>query len=70
MWTVHAFLAKGESIWTENSYKFSLEEFEGMAAVVGLAVERAWTDPRQWFSIQCLVRAGRARTGDRKASPC
>jgi len=56
-------LAKGESIWTESSYKFSLEEFERMVAVVGLAVERVWTDPRQWFSIQCLVRAAGADGG-------
>ena len=47
--------AKGESIWTESSYKFNLDEFEQMAAAAGFKVEQVWTDARQWFSIQYLV---------------
>jgi dimethylhistidine N-methyltransferase len=47
--------AKGESIWTESSYKFNIDEFEQMAAAAGFKVERVWTDERQWFSIQYLV---------------
>ncbi len=47
--------AEGESIWTENSYKYNLDEFEQMAAVAGFRVERAWLDERQWFSVQYLV---------------
>lgn len=46
---------KGESIWTESSYKYNLDEFEQMANAAGLKVERVWTDPQQWFSIQYLV---------------
>jgi dimethylhistidine N-methyltransferase len=49
--------AKGESIWTESSYKFNLDEFEGIAATAGFNVERAWTDEQQWFSVQYLVTA-------------
>jgi dimethylhistidine N-methyltransferase len=47
--------ARGESIWTENSYKYNLDEFEQMAAAAGFRVERVWLDERQWFSVQYLV---------------
>lgn len=53
--TVH--FARGESIWTESSYKYNLDEFREMAALAGLRVERIWTDPREWFSVQYLVTA-------------
>ncbi len=47
--------AKNESIWTESSYKFNLDEFERMAATAGFRVEHVWTDEQQWFSVQYLV---------------
>lgn len=47
--------AKGESIWTESSYKFNLDEFHEIAAAAGFKVERVWTDEQQWFSVQYLV---------------
>jgi dimethylhistidine N-methyltransferase len=47
--------ARGESIWTESSYKFNLDEFAGVAASAGFRVERVWTDDRNWFSVQYLV---------------
>ena len=47
--------ARGESIWTESSYKYNLEEFEQMAATAGLKVECIWTDEQHWFSVQYLV---------------
>jgi len=50
---------QGESIRTESSYKFSLDEFEQMAAAAGFRVEHVWTDEQQWFSIQYLVNAQR-----------
>lgn len=46
---------KDESIWTESSYKYNLDEFREMAAATGLRVERVWTDAREWFSVQYLV---------------
>ena len=49
--------AQGESIWTESSYKFSLDEFQQLAAIAGFEVERVWTDKSQWFSVQYLVVA-------------
>ncbi len=48
-------IAKGESIWTESSYKFNLDEFAQMAAATGFKVCKVWTDEKQWFSVQYLV---------------
>jgi dimethylhistidine N-methyltransferase len=48
--------AKGESIWTESSYKFNPDEFARMALAAGFRVKKVWTDARQWFSVQYLVR--------------
>jgi len=47
--------AEGESIWTESSYKFTLDEFSDIAHATGFTVERVWTDEEQWFSVQYLV---------------
>ena len=44
----------GESIWTESSYKYTLEEFAELAATAGFTVEHIWTDERQLFSVQYL----------------
>jgi len=49
---------EGESIWTESSYKYGLGEFEQLAAAAGFRVMRAWSDERQWFSVQYLLRDG------------
>lgn len=46
---------KGESIWTESSYKYNLDEFAGISVAAGFEVERIWTDEQQWFSVQYLV---------------
>lgn len=50
---------RGESIWTESSYKYDLEEFGQMAASTGFKVKRVWTDPRSWFSVQYLEKISR-----------
>ena len=47
--------ALGESIWTESSYKYTLEEFSSFAAIAGLTVKHVWTDPQQLFSVQYLT---------------
>lgn len=49
--------AAGETIHTENSYKYTLDGFARLAAGAGLAVRRVWTDPRAWFSVQWLTPA-------------
>ncbi|MBD3813316.1 MAG: L-histidine N(alpha)-methyltransferase, partial [Betaproteobacteria bacterium] len=44
----------GESIHTENSYKFSVEEFQTLAAQAGMASLRVWQDDDALFSVHCL----------------
>ena len=46
---------RGESIWTESSYKYNLDEFEKLAKSAGFRVEHTWVDELQWFSVQYLV---------------
>lgn len=46
---------KGESIHTENSYKYSLKEFEKLVSD-WYSVEKVWTDDRQYFSLQFLAK--------------
>lgn len=46
---------EGESIWTESSYKYSLEDFRGLSGEAGFEVEMAWTDSRHLFSVQYLT---------------
>jgi len=47
----------GESIHTENSYKYSIDEFQALAAQAGLRGARVWTDRRGLFSLHGLVAA-------------
>ena len=46
---------RGESIHTENSYKYTLDHFAALAGEAGFDVERVWTDDRRLFSVQYLV---------------
>jgi dimethylhistidine N-methyltransferase len=46
----------GESIHTENSYKYRPGEPEAMLAKAGFESEATWTDERGWFAV-CLARA-------------
>ncbi|MFH1646759.1 MAG: L-histidine N(alpha)-methyltransferase [Chloroflexota bacterium] len=50
--------ARGESIWTESSYKYDLEGFGKLAAAAGFSVDKVWTDERWWFSVQYLTCTG------------
>lgn len=47
---------RGESIWTESSYKYNLDEFAQLAASAGFTVERVWTDEQHLFSVQYLTK--------------
>jgi L-histidine N-alpha-methyltransferase len=47
--------ADGETIHTENSYKYSLEEIDGLAETAGFTVEHRWLDRRGWFSVSLLA---------------
>jgi L-histidine Nalpha-methyltransferase len=46
---------RGESIWTESSYKYTPRELAAMAAQAGLAVTRTWSDAAEWFSVLYLT---------------
>lgn len=48
-------VAKGESIHTENSYKYHREEFTLLASCAGFEVEQIWTDKQCLFSVIALV---------------
>jgi dimethylhistidine N-methyltransferase len=49
--------AAGETIHTENSYKYQRGEAEAMLARAGFTPAGSWTDERGWFAV-CLGRAG------------
>jgi len=44
----------GETIHTENSYKFTVDEFQALAAEAGWLAEKVWTDKGALFSVHCL----------------
>lgn len=48
---------RGESIHTENSYKYSVHEFEALASNAGFKASKLWTDARRWFGVFGLVAA-------------
>jgi uncharacterized SAM-dependent methyltransferase len=45
----------GESIHTENSYKYSIEGFGALAAQAGFAAKIAWTDRKGLFALHGLT---------------
>jgi len=48
--------ARGESIITEYSHKYTLDDFAAMANEAGFRVDKVWTDARDWFSVQYCTR--------------
>jgi dimethylhistidine N-methyltransferase len=45
----------GETIHTENSYKYGVAEFQQLARRAGFRPEDAWLDPEGLFSVQLLA---------------
>jgi uncharacterized SAM-dependent methyltransferase len=45
---------EGDSVHTENSYKYSLADFAALAARAGWQTQAVWTDPKRWFSMHLL----------------
>ena len=45
----------GETIHTENSYKYAESDLQTLAREAGFAIEQVWTDPRSWFADALLV---------------
>jgi len=53
--------SRGETIHTENSYKYSVDEFRALAARAGFVTDTVWTDANDLFSLHLL------NTGDGNA---
>jgi L-histidine Nalpha-methyltransferase len=49
--------ARGETIHTENSYKFTQKAVESMLEQAGFALTRCWTDEREWFGVYLATAA-------------
>jgi len=47
--------AAGETIHTENSYKFTIEGFEALAVQAGWTLERSWVSPAPSFAMVRLL---------------
>ncbi len=45
---------RGDSIHTENSYKYSIEQFHALARAAGFHPRRVWTDSADLFSVHYL----------------
>jgi uncharacterized SAM-dependent methyltransferase len=48
------YLAKGETIHTENSYKYSMQQIENLASRNGFCLKKSWFDEKKWFSLNLL----------------
>ena len=48
--------AAGESIHTENSHKYSVKDFQGLAESAGWCPEKVWVDNKRLFSIHLLSK--------------
>jgi len=46
---------KNETIHTENSYKYSVDEIHSMARQAGFEPQQTWTDEREFFSVHHLA---------------
>lgn len=44
----------GESIHTENSYKYTVDEFSALARKAGWNSEKVWQDSKKYFSVHFL----------------
>lgn len=45
------FFARGETIHTENSYKYTDSDLEAMAASAGFLSRASWSDAEGWFTV-------------------
>lgn len=54
----HFSFRPGESIHTENSYKYSFDRFTELAQAAGWQVKESWTDGGRMFSVHALTASG------------
>jgi dimethylhistidine N-methyltransferase len=59
--------AEGETLHTENSFKYHPAEFESLATAGGFRVKDMWTDERQWFGVY-LLEVEQAPQASRRSS--
>jgi dimethylhistidine N-methyltransferase len=57
--------AAGETIHTENSYKYSVAEIEALAGAAGLRIAHQWLDAERRFSLNLLALADGRDAGHR-----
>ena len=43
--------ASGERLHTENSYKYSVSDFDALLRRAGFASTQVWADPKRWFAV-------------------
>jgi dimethylhistidine N-methyltransferase len=48
-------LARGETIHTENSYKYTVDRVERLIEAAGFRMRTSWSDPREWFGEYLAV---------------
>ena len=48
----------GETIHTENSYKYTVDGFAALARGAGWASRSVWTDEAEYFSVHALTIEG------------
>jgi len=53
---LEAEFAEGESIHTENSYKFTAESIAAIVERAGFSITQSWTDEREWFGVYLAAR--------------
>ena len=54
----HTFrFARGETIHTENSHKYAMDDFGRLAESAGFALAQSWTDEERLFSVHKLIVA-------------
>jgi len=51
---------EGDSLHTEFSYKYSVQEFQRLAALAGFRAEKCWTDADNLFSVHFLRKINTA----------
>lgn len=44
----------GETLHTENSYKFTIDAIQDLATQTGWRLRKSWTDPKDWFGVFLL----------------
>ena len=52
------YFRNGETIHTENSYKFTDETLGALLSDSGFEIQQAWKDARDWYALTLSHRQG------------